>query len=94
MHYRVKLSNSARRALKKLGRSGKFNPFILNAILQCFEEGNSLPEKYKDHQLHGEFAHLRECHLGFNLLLLYERDDELKIVTVSDIGTHPELFGE
>jgi len=94
MRYRVKLSNSARRALKKLGRSGAFNPSVFNAILQCLEQGSPIPEKYQDHRLHGEFVHFRECHLGFNLLLLYERDDELKIITISEIGTHLELFGE
>lgn len=80
--------------MKKLKRSGAFNPSVLNAIFQCLEEGIPLPEKCKDHQLHGEFAHHRECHVGFNLLLVYRRNDALKIITVSDIGTHPELFGE
>ncbi|OGG92987.1 hypothetical protein A2609_02010 [Candidatus Kaiserbacteria bacterium RIFOXYD1_FULL_47_14] len=94
MNYHIKLSISARRALKKLKHSGVFNQIVFNSVLYCLENGNLLPEKYKDHQLHGEFAHFRECHLGFNLLLLYRRNDEAGIITISDIGTHPELFGE
>jgi len=58
------------------------------------EKGEPLPEQYKDHQLHGDLAHFRECHIGFNQLLLYERDDTLGIIVISKIGTHPELFGE
>ena len=94
MTYQVKLSRSALKALKKLERSGSFNPYSLNTVLHCFEYGETIPEKYKDHQLRGEFAHLRECHLEFNLLLVYKRNDDARIITVSDIGTHSELFGE
>lgn len=94
MNYRIKLSNKTERVLKKLKRSGTFNPFALNTILRCLQNGEALPERYKDHQLHGEFAQLRECHLSFNLLLLYKRNEETRIITIADIGTHPELFGE
>jgi len=94
MIYRIRISNKAQRVLRKLGRSGMFNPLVLNGVLICLERGSSLPEKYKDHQLHGELTHFRECHLGFNLLLQYQRDDELQLITVSNIGTHQELFGE
>ncbi|MCX6786391.1 MAG: type II toxin-antitoxin system YafQ family toxin [Candidatus Kaiserbacteria bacterium] len=94
MIYSVSLSISARRRLKKLRYSGTFNSSVFNSVLNCLEQGNPLPERFKDHQLHGEFASFRECHLGFNLLLIYKRNDEAGIVTISEIGTHPELFGE
>lgn len=94
MIYHVSLSVSARRRLKKLRYSGNFNPGILNKILHCFENGEPLPNRVNDHQLQGEFAGFRECHLGFNLLLIYKRNDELRVVTITNIGTHPELFGE
>lgn len=94
MTYHVSLSVSARRRLKKLKYSGSFNPEVLNKILHCFGNGEPLPEKVKDHQLQGEFAHYRECHIGFNLLLIYKRNDELRVVTITNIGTHQELFGE
>lgn len=94
MTYRIRISNKAQRALRKLRRSGMFNPSVLNTVLLCLEQKNSLPGKYKDHQLHGELVQFRECHLGFNLLLQYEKDDELRLITISNIGTHQELFGE
>jgi len=94
MNYRLKVSNKAQKTLKKLGRSGKFNPAILNKILHCLENGGVLPEQYKDHQLHGDLAGFSECHLGFNLLLQYEKDEALRLITIAKIGTHQELFGE
>ncbi len=94
MTYLIKLSSSSKRALKKLGRSGTFDSTVFNEVVHILEKGIAFPARYKDHQLHGELAHLRECHLGFDLLLLYERADMLGVVVISDIGTHTELFGE
>jgi len=92
--YQIKLASSTRKALKKLGRSGKFNQTIFNKVVRCLQNGDPLPFFVKDHQLQGNFIGSRECHLEFNLLLIYERDDVERIVTISDIGTHQELFGE
>ena len=94
MTYRIKLAHKAEKAIKKLKHSGASNLAVLNTVLNCLEKGNPLPEKFKDHQLHGKFAQVRECHLGFNILLLYKRNEELRVVTIANIGTHPELFGE
>lgn len=41
-------------------------------------KGDSLPEKYKDHALKGEYKGLRECHIMPDWLLIYEiYDDKL-----------------
>jgi len=94
MIYHVSLSASSRKRLKKLRYSGNFNPEVFHRILQCLENGETLPERVKDHQLRGEFTDYRECHLGFNLLLIYKQNNDLRTVTITNIGTHPELFGE
>jgi len=51
-----------------------------------------LPEQARDHQLKGDAQHLRQCHIKDDLLLQYERDDKLKIITLADIGTHHQLL--
>jgi len=94
MKYRIRLATKAQRALKRLKRSGTFNPAILTGVMRCLEDDSPLPDKCRDHQLHGDLAHFRECHLGFNLLLQYEKDDILQLIIISNIGTHVELFGE
>jgi len=93
MTYRIALAASARKALRKLSRSGSFDRGSLDTLLVLFETGVSLPTHYKDHGLHGAFSGSRECHLAFDLLVLYKRDDALCTVTIQDIGTHEELFG-
>jgi len=43
---------------------------ILDAVTLLAEDG-TLPEKYHDHRLSGEWRDFRECHLKPDLLLVY-----------------------
>lgn len=92
--YEIAYSQKARKAIKRFKRSGSFPWATLKELLTHFINGNRLPIRFKDHVLHGDLSSARECHLGFNLLLQYEKDEILRIITVANIGTHAELFGE
>jgi len=63
-------------------------------LLALFIFGKSLPINFKDHALQGSLSGKRECHIGFNLLVVYKHNEQLKVVTISGVGTHQELFGE
>lgn len=54
----------------------------------------SLPPKYQDHPLHGNWAGFRDCHIKPDLLLIYALiDDEIgQAVQLVRLGTHSELF--
>ena len=63
----------------------------LKIVIASLVVGHSLPERYKDHALRGEFAEYRECHIEADWLLIYK-------ITRSEIyfartGTHADLFG-
>jgi mRNA interferase YafQ len=92
--YEIVFMRGANRSLKKLKRSGSFKHKTLRKLLLDLADGGPLASRYKDHQLKGDLSDYRECHLGFDLLVQYRRDDELKIVAIADIGTHSELFGD
>lgn len=92
--YEIRYAQSARRALKKLRRSGSFPEEKLKELLALFVFDKSLPISFRDHALQGNLLDRRECHLGFNLLVVYRRIEELNVVTILAVGTHPELFGE
>lgn len=50
-----------------------------------------LPVKNKDHDLKGNLANKRECHIAPDWLLIYRiKDDEL---ILDRTGTHADLFG-
>lgn len=52
----------------------------------------SLPPEYLDHELAGDWADHRECHVGGDFLLIYHLPDKNSVVFVR-AGTHSELFG-
>ncbi|HEX2792202.1 MAG TPA: type II toxin-antitoxin system YafQ family toxin [Candidatus Paceibacterota bacterium] len=90
--YELRFTHLAKKSLKKLGRSGSFDAKELEALLGYLIQGSALPARYKDHQLKGKLSAFRECHLGFDLLVKYERDESLKMVVIADFGTHSDLF--
>ena len=91
--YVIVFTSRAKRALKKYGKSGSFPKERYQSALECLHARNRLPASYDDHALSGELAKYREFHIAYDLLVQYERDDDLRIVTIYRIGTHSELFG-
>lgn len=51
----------------------------------------TLPDKYRDHGLTGEYTEHRECHLKPDLLLIYKKPDDATLRLVR-LGSHSELF--
>ena len=75
---------------KKLLSSGK-NMEKLAETLRILQEGQQLPERYRDHALIGDHAGYRECHISPDWLLIYQTT-ETKLILVRT-GSHSELFG-
>ncbi len=47
-----------------------------------------------DHQLHGDYEGYRECHITPDWLLIYIKDTDIKIISLSRTGTHSDLFSK
>jgi mRNA interferase YafQ len=91
--YFVKESKKFRRLVKRYLRSGKIERVDIQDIVEILARGEKLESKYKDHELKGDFQGIRECHIESDLLLLYQTDEENKILFLVNIGSHSELFG-
>ena len=91
MKYRVVPLKPYRRALKKLRHSGSFDEALLNDVIDTLASGKVLDTKYRDHQLTGNLAQYRECHIKGDLLLMYQIREDLIILALADIGTHSYL---
>ena len=94
--YRIVPTKQFTRSLKKIKRSGMFKPFVeqsFNEVVNSLAAGNSLPPSAVDHQLTGELSAYRECHIKGNLLLMYERHEDILVLALIDIGSHSQLFG-
>jgi mRNA interferase YafQ len=63
---------------------------ILQHIIELLFKEESLPIKYRDHKLIGNYNNRRECHIEPDFLLIYSvKDDTLFL---ERLGTHSELL--
>lgn len=62
--------------------------FVIDELLK----ENTLPQKYKDHVLTGNYRGFRECHISPDWLLIYAVDKDKLVLIVSRTGTHSDLF--
>ena len=92
MKYRVFQSTRFRKSLKKMLARGK-DGAKLEAVVAKLANGESLPPQYRDHALSGDLAGLRDCHIENDWVLLCFYCDSGKLVlTLTDTGTHSDLF--
>jgi len=91
--YTLAFATRAKKSMRKYQRSGSFPLAKFKDALEHLRSGRSLPVFYGDHGLHGSLSMYREFHIAADILVQYERDDIERIITISKIGTHSELFG-
>lgn len=76
----------------KLAKKRGYNLSLLSVVVDMLAAGNPLPEKYKDHNLSGNYAGCRECHITPDWLLIYEIEEDELILYLTRTGTHSDLF--
>ena len=64
----------------------------LDRVIRMLEAGISLPPKYRDHPLHGEWEGSRECHVRPDFLLVYRLEGG-DVLVLERLGSHAEIFG-
>ena len=89
--YKIIESKSYIKALSNLKRSGdKAALDNLKIIVDKLSKGEKLPQKFKDHQLHGVMSDKRDCHIKGDLVLIYQiLNNNLYLL---DISNHANLF--
>lgn len=84
-------TNQFKKDFKKAKKQGK-NLEKLKEVLVLLQKQQTLPPKYKDHALTGNYTGTRECHIEPDWLLIYKIDGDKLILTLARIGSHSELF--
>ena len=90
--YLIFPSNRYKRAHKRIKRHKDFNPEKLEEVIDALAQGKKLDPKYRDHELTGDLAGFRECHVQNDILLVYEIVEDKLILVLVDIGSHSDLF--
>ena len=89
--YKIRPSTKFQKDLKKAQKRG-YDISLLTTVLNILANGESLPQKYKDHNLSGNYKGCRECHITPDWLLIYEILDDELILYLTRTGTHSDLF--
>lgn len=69
----------------------RYRMALLQQAIDILRIPDSLPPKNKDHNLSGNYAGYRECHIEPDWLLIYRQDE--KELLLYRTGTHSDLFG-
>ena len=67
---------------------------LLEQVVALLAMGEPLPDKNRDHDLSGDWAGHRECHILPDWLLVYRIEDDVLVLTLARTGTHSDLFGK
>ncbi len=76
----------------KICKKRNYDLSLLYNVVDILRVPAQLPINNRDHNLNGNLANKRECHIAPDWLLIYRiKDDEL---ILDRTGTHADLFGK
>jgi mRNA interferase YafQ len=76
----------------KIVKKRGYDTRLFEEVLYMLSVEQTLPPKYRDHALAGDFIGHRECHITSDWLLIYKIKDGQLILELTRTGTHSDLF--
>ena len=92
MKYEVIRTRRFKTAYKRVRQLKGFRQEIFEEVVSSLADGKKLKKERKDHQLTGNLKGFRECHLAPDILLVYQIDDGILVLTLVSVGNHSQLF--
>jgi mRNA interferase YafQ len=90
----IERSSAFKRDYKRQTR-GRYRATLddaLKPVLVALATDQPLDARHHDHDLSGDWAGYRECHVKPDLLLIYRKSDS-DTLRLARLGSHSELFG-
>ena len=88
---KVRATSQFESDFRRMVRVGN-DPELLWAVVEMLANEYEIPEEFRDHELTGRWAGVRDIHIQADWLLLYEvTGDEITLVRT---GTHRDLFSK
>ena len=91
MKYEIRFTTQFKKDIKRAKKQNR-NLDELFSVIGVLAEGGTLDPKYHDHELSGDYAGTRECHIEPDWLLIYERKASVLVLMLYRTGTHSSLF--
>ena len=91
--YVIKTYKQYERDVKLAKRRGLDIEKLLE-VIRLLRNDEPLPVQLHNHMLSGDYKGYWECHINPDWLLLYEKDTEIRIISLYRTGTHSDIFGK
>lgn len=91
MKYKIKFTSRFKKDLKLAKKQGKDIDKLFD-IIKKLANDESLDEKFRDHFLTGNYKGVRECHIEPDFLLIYEKIEDILVLSLVRAGSHSDLF--
>ena len=88
---KVRYSSKFKKDFKLIVKRG-YDISLFEEVLSLLREENTLPEKYSDHALKGDYTGYRECHITPDWLLIYKKENDMITLSLTRTGSHSDLF--
>jgi len=89
--YEIIFSNSFKKDYKRIKKRG-YDLFLLPEIFGQLIEKGCVENIYRPHKLVGNYSGCWECHIQADWLLIWEIDENSKLINLIATGTHSDLF--
>lgn len=86
---KIKFSSKMKKDIKTCQKR-KYDFSLLEKVIETLQIPEPLESKYQDHNLSGNYAGFRECHILPDWLLIYRQNEEF--LELFRTGTHSDLF--
>lgn len=79
---------------KRVKGSGRYDWNKMRSVVKELMNDRPLEVKHRDHELSGDYAGVRECHIEPDWLLIYDKQGDVKTGALMLVrtGSHSELF--
>ncbi|WP_099321377.1 type II toxin-antitoxin system YafQ family toxin [Anaerococcus sp. Marseille-P3625] len=91
MKYKIKFTSRFKKDLKQAKKQGKDIEMLFD-VIEKIANDETLDGKYRDHSLTGNYKGTRECHIEPDFLLIYEKIEEVLVLSLVRTGSHSDLF--
>lgn len=86
---KIFFTNEFKKEIKLAEKRAKDITKLIN-VIRMLENGESLPQKYRNHKLKGEFKDRWELHIEPDWLLIYKKGNDSFFLERT--GSHSDLF--
>ncbi len=90
MMLKLEYSTQFKKDFKKIAKLPIPDVIEVGHVIKQLQLGETLPEKYVDHLLSGNWQNYRDCHVKPDLVLIYKVESDA--LRLARIGSHSELF--